>query len=483
MDILRLPYGPWKLLLSGKYEGYDVTIFQNPDHDLLSALVDTDDDNNPKGLVVMMYRGYLVEGPVIDIIKGLKTKTIAITKKREGEIYQFLLLEGGPKYIGLSQKELAETVSKLGNALYKDATLLRNVAKTLGIETTALRDVPKTVAAMVLAEPAIIPNLIGSVYGPAVFEFAKPMPLGRGRNGDVVKESIVEFGRTVILGDSSDARKSIFRIILENTLLSGIPAIVITRNSKKYEKMNEPGDHEVMSYGISPVGFPRKIWRMGEDYYIDLNFVDHGALAEAIGVSASQKAFERISKEINAKKGSITTMKELFALKKQEKFHRVRAKRIAEELMMEHPRDFGQNSATVLLNAGDIGSATVIAVEDDLWTKVGAQSVLAKLKDFVSKRGRSKKLRAIIFVEDADKVIPFVKSKTTQAIVNTMTELKDYGVGFVIEAPDEASAHKDLVDLSETMVKTVGHNEVGVRLIAKRPYRVTLRPFASNVNV
>ena len=483
MDILRLPYGPWKPLLSGKYEGYEVTIYQNPDHDLFSVLVDTDEDGNPKGLVVIMYKIFLVDGPVVDIMKGLKTRTIAITKKREGDIYQFLLLEGGPKYIGLSREELAETLSRLGNLLHKDSTLLRNVAKTLGIGITALRDVPKSIAALVLAEPAVIPNLVGCVYGPAMFEFAKPLPLGRGRDGDIIKESIVEFGRTVIFGEHSVARKIFFRILIENTLLSGIPAIIITKNSKKYEKMNEPGDHEVLSYGISPVGFPRRIWSLGENYFIDLNFVDHAALAEAIGVSTSQKAFLAISEEIKAKRGSIITLRDILLLKKQEKFHNVRAKRITEEVMTERPKDFGQNNVAGLLTVGDVGSATVLSVEDDMWTKAAAQSLLAKLLQFVSKRGKSKKLRAVVFIEDADRITPRVKSSVTQSIVDTIAELKDYGVGFVVEAPDEASVHKTIVELSETIVRTVNDDEVGVRLLTKRPYRVKLRPLASNLIV
>jgi len=482
MDVLRLPYGPWKSLLNGKYEGYDVTLYQNPDHDLFSVLIDTDESGNPRGLVVTMYRGYLVDGPVIDIIKGLKTRTMVVTKKRNDEIYQFLLMEGGPKYIGLSRKELAETLYKLGNSLYKDATLLRNVAKTLGINVTALRDIPKNVAALILAEPVLLPNLIGSAYG-ASMDFAKPLPLGRGRNGETIKESIVEFGRTVIFGDHDRARKSFFRIIIENTLLSGIPAIILTKDPEKYKKMNGAGDHEVLSYGISPVGFPRRIWKLGDEYFIDLNFVDCAALSEAVGVSTNNKAFSSISEEIASKRGSITTLRDVILLKKQDKFHNIRAKRIIEEVMMERPRDFDHNHISGLLTMGDVGSATVISLEEDLWTKVAAQSLLAKLLQFTSKRGKSRRLRAVIFIEDADMIIPRVKAHTTQAIVNTIAELKDYGIGFVVEAPDEASVHKNVVELAETMVRTVNNREVGVRLLTKRPFRLTLRPFASNLIV
>jgi len=329
----------------------------------------------------------------------------------------------------------------------------------------------------------VVPNLIGSVFGPTALEFAKPLPLGKGRDGEVVKESAVEFGKTVILGEHAEARKKFFRIVLENVLLSGIPAVVITKCPEKYEKMNEPGSHDVTGYEIPPMGFPRRIWRLGYDYFVDLNVVDHAALAEAMGVSTAQKAFTTISEGIKAKKGGIGTLRDVLTLKKEEKFHNLRAKRIVEEVMREHPRYFGQNSVSGLLTMGDVGSATVVAVGEDLWTQTAAQSLLAGLLKFVSRRGKSRKLRAVVFVEDADRITPRVKSPVTGALVRTMAELKDYGIGFVVEAPDEAGVHKDIVGLAETTVRTVSKEEVGVRLLTKRPYRVKLRPLASNLSV
>ncbi|MDN5358692.1 MAG: hypothetical protein PWP76_535 [Candidatus Diapherotrites archaeon] len=483
MDVLRLPYGPWKPLLSGKYEGYDVSLYQNPDRDLFSVLVDADEDGNPKGLVVLMYKGFLVEGPVNDIMRGIKTRTVAITKKAGDDIYQFLLLEGGPKYIGLEREELVETLNKLGNALYKDATLLRNVAKAMGITVTALRDVPKNVAALLLAEPLVLPNFIGSPSMPSAVEFARVLPLGTGRDGGVVKEAAVEFARSAILGEHVASRKRFFSIILENVLLSGIPAVVVTPKPERYEKMNEPGSHEVQKYGITPVGFPRRIWKLGENYFIDLNFVDHGALAETLGISTAQKAFLAISEALKAKKGEIEGIKDIIATKSPEKFHNLRARRVVEEAHAERGNAFGRNNVSTLLVTGDVGNATVIEVKEDLWTPTGLQSLLNGLLEFISKRGKSRKIRLMLFFEDADRILPRVKSPVTEALVRTITELKDYGIGFVLESGDEAGIHKVIFDLVETTVRTVNDEEVGVRLLTKRPFRIKLRPLASNISV
>ncbi len=483
MDVLRLPYGPWKPLLSGKYDGYDVSLYQNPDRDLFSVLVDADADGNPKGLVVVMYKGFLVDGPVTDLVKGIKGRTIVITKKSGGDVYQFLLLEGGPKYIGLAREELVETLNKLGNLLYKDGTLLRNVAKAMGITVTALRDVPRKVAALMLAEPVVIPNLVGSPALPRVSEFAKVLAVGKGRDGSVVKESAVEFGKTVILGEHTAARRKFFRIILENMLLSGIPAIIATPWQEKYERMNEPGDVAVQGYGLTPMGFPRRIWTLGEDFHIDLNFVDPGALAEALGISKTQKAFVEIENALKSKKGQLDGIETLVTHGPNEKFHRLRAFRVTAEAKAERGNAFGRNNVSSLLVAGDVGNATVVKIEEDLWTTTALQSLLSGLLEFISKRGKSKKLRAVVFIEAADRIVPRVRSPVTESIVQKISELKDYGIGFVAEAPEESQIHKGILDLAETTVRTVTDDEVGVRLLTKRPYRVKLRPFVSNISV
>ena len=483
MDVLRLPYGPWKPLLSGKYEGYDISLYQNPDRDLFSVLVDSDADGNPKGLVVLMYKAFLVDGPVTDLVRGVRNRTIVITKKTGGDVYQFLLLEGGPKYIGLAKEELVETLNKLGNSLYKDTTLLRNVAKAMGITVTALRDVPRKVAALMLAEPIVLPNMVGAPGIAVTPEFEKVLPLGRGRNGEIVKESVAEFGRTAILGEHAAARKKFLRIILENVLLSGIPAIVVTKNPASYEKMNQPGRHDVQNYGITPVGFPRRIWKLGKDYFLDLNFVDAKALAEALGVSPAQKAFLTITEEIKSRRGEINDITDVFVPKNLEKFHRLRAFRILRETKEENPTAFGRNNVSTLLVMGDMGNATIVEVGENILTQTALQSLLSNLLDFISKRGKSRKLRAVVFIEEAHRIVPRIKSPVTEAIVNTIAELKDYGIGFVFEAEDEAHVHKTLVDLVETTVRTVNDNEVGVRLLTKRPYRLKLRPFASNITV
>ncbi len=483
MDVLRLPYGPWKPLFSGKYEGYDISLYQNPDRDFFSVLIDADADGNPKGLVIIMYKAFLVDGPVTDLIKGIKTRAIAVTKKAGGDVYNFLLLEGGPKYIGLEREEIIETLNKLGNSLYKDATLLRNIAKALGITVTALRDVPKRVAALLLAEPIVLPNFVGSPGGITTQDFGKVLPLGKGRNGEVIKEAAIEFGRTAIVGEHAVARKKFFRIVLENILLSGIPAIVVTKDPSKYEKLNQPGSHDVQNYGITPIGFPRRVWKLGTDYFLDLNFVDANALANALGVSPAQKAFKTITEGIAAKRGSINDIMDVFSPKGAEKYHNLRAFRIMREAKDEYPNTFGRNNVSTLLVMGDVGNATVVEVGENIITQTALQSLLSNLLEFISKRGKSRKLRGVVFIEDAHRIVPRVSSPVTDAIVSTLAQLKDYGIGFVFEAEDEIHVHKTLADLAETTVRTVNDDEVGVRLLTKRPYRVKLRPFASGVTV
>ncbi|NPA76699.1 MAG: hypothetical protein GXN93_03005 [Candidatus Diapherotrites archaeon] len=485
MDILRLPYGPWKPLISGKYEDYDISLYQNPDRDIFTVVVDKDEEGNPKGLVVIMYRAFLVDGDVNTLMNGLKERTTAIVKKRDSDLYRFLLIQEGPKYIGLQKSELADTLSKLGNALYADSTLLRKVAVAMGIPVTHIRDVPARVAALLLAEPIVIPNMLGHPGGiSTTSEFGKVLPVGTGRDGSVEKESIFEFARTTILGEHERARKQMLAIIAENAMLTGIPTIILTQKPERYDKLNEPSPSNAVSkVGISPIGFPTTKWIPGEDLHIDLNTVDQKALAETLGITSEIKAYQAIVAAIRAKQGGAGKIGDLVAKDAKMKYHALQAFRICKHEDLAYGKYYGKNDVTPLLEAGDIGHATVIHVPDDPHAKTAVQSLLSGLLRFLENRGKSKKLRAMLIIDGGDHILPRLDSDIQKALVNTITELRNYGIGFAVDAPSEADIAKNLLDLAEAHVRTVSDEEVGIRIVTKRPYRAILRPLASNITL
>ncbi len=484
MDILRLPYGPWKPLISGKYEDYDISIYQNPDRDIFTVVVDKDEEGNPRGLVVIMYRAFLVDGDIQTLMNGLKEKTTAIIKKRKGETYKFLLLQEGPKYIGLKKSELADALSRLGNAIYADSTLLRKVAVAMSIPVTHIRDIPARTAALLLAEPIVIPNLLGHPGGiVASPEFAKVLPVGKTHDGTVVKESIFDFARTVVLGEHEKARKQMLAIIAENAMLSGIPVIILTQHPERYKKMNEPSDANLSEYGVHTMGFPANQWKLGEDYFIDINTVDPRALAEALGISSDIKAYNEIVAAIHSAGGNAVKIGDLIKKEDKMKFHTLRALRICAHEERTRGEIYGKNDVTPLIEAGDIGHAKILHVKDDPHSKTAVQSLLEGLLRFLESRGKSKRLRALIIVDDGERILPRINEPIQDALLNTIIELREYGVGFAADAPSEAEIAKKILDLAETNIKTVSEDEVGVRIVTKRPYRAKLRPLISKITL
>ena|GEM_PF-3183542 len=483
MGVLRLPFGPWKPLLSGKYEGFDISLYQNPDRDLFSVLVDTDENGKPRGLVVIMYRAFLVDGPAKQLMEGLNLKTMLITKRKQGQTYQFLLLEEGPKYIGLEPKELEDTLDALGNAMYKDTAIIRKAAKAMSIALAQLRDVPRRVAAMMLAEPVLLPSTLGvAAGGREDMGFDRVFPIGRARDGNVVKESILEFSRTVIFGEHEAARKRILRILLENALLTGIPAVVLTPHQEDFGKMNEPAERGPEGMGVAPIGFPRKLWSVGNGIYVDLNVVGKNCLAEALGISSGGKALEVLEKWIDAKRGTIEGIRDIRMKLTRAKYHELQALRVVQHHQEKNGEKFGRNNATELMARGEIGEATVIKTEKSIWTVAALESMLEALLKFLEPRGKTRQPRIMFFVEDAQMLFPRVESPIIDELMNVAAKLVDYGVAFVVEAPNEAEIRKEIVDLAEATVITVNDSEVGVRLLTKRPYRITLREYVSNIS-
>ncbi len=471
MKILRLPHGPWKLLLGGNFEGYPLSIYQNPDRDLLVVVVDRE-EGKPKGVVVVMYRGFYALGPVDALVEGVKRELIVLKKKREDGIYNFVLLQGGPKYIGLSSKELEDAVDMIGNALYKDAELFMKIARGFDVELKQLRDCEPRIVSVLLSEPLLLPKLVRTPK--TTIEETPMVVLGKTRVG-IAKEIVEEFRRAVIEGPHTTARKRFLLVLLEELARLGYPVILFTRDISKLSGLSEASDEDLSAYGLRPIGFHWKPITPGKDVFVELGTVDPNAFLDVIGVkgkvgdilvSALQKRPVGIEDLRNAVQG--------------ERFVDGRARRVIKVVELKHGHYIGINDVSPFLAKGEVGAITVFAYREEPWHLLTMQSFLEKLFLFTSKRG----IRDVfILFEDAHRLFMLADSPLNKALAASLLKLMGQKIGVVLECEDSAFLRKEVTEKIETSVKTINDEEVGVRPLTRRPYRVEIRPFLSKIRL
>ncbi len=481
MDVLRLPYGPWYPLFGGKYEGTDVSLYQNPDRDFLSVIVDRDEKGNPRGLVLTMYKGFLAEGPVQQLLESMKQNAYLFITKRGGNIHRFLLIVRGPRYIGIAPEELRKAIEEMGNALYREQIVVRELAKAMSVTLTALRDVPKRVAAALLAEPLVLPRLTGTKTTVQIVEEAPQVVLGKNRDGLVAKEPIKEFRCVCISGEHERGRKKALAIFVENYALAGIPVILFSKNPRRYEGLRNAGTEKLKEYHMAPMGFPVSIVSPGNGAFIDLNVIDPDAFLDLLGVSPNAAVARVFREALGRGKGGLETIKDLHKYLTGSQYFPLQARRIILAAEKKFGNVFGKNEATNYLTATELGGITVVSMREDVVHMALAHTILEVVYLFLKKRGRRGGV-AVVF-EDAHRLVPRARSPLVNALIESVKHLADIKAYLAFETPNESQLPDDIMRKIETRVVTVSDDEAGMRILTKRPYRFFFRPFASSITI
>ncbi len=478
MGVIRLPHGPWRSLLVGKYEGKDVSLYQNPQRDILYVVVDRGEDGRARGLVVTVYRGFYVErGNVKQVLDHLSGSPVGVSKRWKGEIFQFLLVPGGIKYISLDPQELRDTVDEMEITLTRMEKSVLAIARALGITLRPLAVVPKNVAAILLVEPAAIAGLAPAGI-PSVSE-GGVMVLGLLKNGEVARDAPINFRRTIIYGQEG-GRLKFFSVLIEEFLRNGINVLVATTRPEHYTALSSAGPKNELhtKLGLEPLGFSVKVL----DTVVDLSLVPKRAFTYMCGVSPSTNTGEGImglleaNRDVETPTGLVEriTKTDLISLRVG------RVLRAVEDLKPEIFHKLAYNHFISLSSTG-LGGAYILNTADQ-WGRASLTSYLAGIGEALKRRGKTENPRFIVFIEEGEKIVPREGDPISEDVVGVIEKYRDYGMGWVISTEKDIHIHPNLVSFTETKVGAVGMDDVGVRTLVKRPYRLTVRPMLSSLD-
>lgn len=479
MGVIRLPHGPWRSLLVGKYEGKDVSLYQNPQRDILYVVVDRGEDGRAKGLVVTVYRAFYVErGNVKQMLDHLSGSPVGVSKKWKGEIFQFLLVPGGIKYIGLDPQELKDTVDEMEITLTRMEKSILAIARALGITLRPLAIVPKNIAAILLVEPAAIAGLTPS--GVPTMSEGGVMVLGLLKSGDVARDAPINFRRTIIYGDATGRRK-FFTVLIEEFLRNGINVLVATSSPEYYNGLSSAGSKNELhsKLGLEPIGFSAKIL----DTVIDLSIVPQKAFVYMCGVSPSSTTGQALASLLGTNRDAETPV-ELSERVKGVDLVSLRVGRVLRTVEDIKPEVFHKLAYNhfVSLSSTGLGGAYILKATDE-WERTSLASYLAGIGEALKRRGKTENPRFIVFIEEGEKIVPNNGDPISEEIVNTIEKYRDYGMGWVVSTEKDIHIHPSLVSFTETKTGAVGPDDVGVRTLVKRPYRLTVRPFLSSIDM
>ena len=480
MGYVRLPHGPWKSLLAGKYEDREMSIYQNPQRDLLYVVVDKDENGKPKGLVISVYRGFYVErGDVKTLLSNLSGNPVGVSKKWKGELFQFLLIPAGIKYIGLDPEELKETVDAMVVTLDRMEKNVVLLGKTLGMVLRPISLVPKNLAAVLFVEPSVIAGL-APIAAPKASE-SGVMILGITKTGEIVRESPENLRRIVVYGDPL-GRKRMFLVLLEEFLRNGINAVVVTENPGIYSSLQRAGEKTDLhsKLGLQPMGFSEEEVKP----LIDLAVVPREALVEVIGVKEGTQTAAKLVEVLNTFGVEAERPSDILGKIQETDLISLRVGRILKAVDLAKGDLFGRENYNrfISISSTGLGAAYVVEAKNP-WDYLAVASLIEGIGRNLERTGKSEGVRVVLFVENAEKLFTRTENPITKAVIASLEKYKDFGLGWVLETEKDVNLNDLVLALTETKMGAIGENDIGVRTLVRRPYRLEPRPFLTGLSV
>ena len=482
MGIVNLPHGPWKSLLVGKYDERDVSLYQNPQKDILYVVVDRDEEGKAKGLVVTVYRSfYLERGDLKVLLNHISGSPVGVSKKWKGDQFQFLLLPAGIKYIGLDPQELKDTVDEMEVRLIRMEKNVVALASTLGMMLRPFSVVPKNIAALLFVEPSVIAGLAPVAERSGERTSESLFILGSLKTGGVATESPLNMRRTIIYGDRV-GRKRAFQILLEEFLRTGVNALVVTQEPEKYRGLSRAAEATEMhkKLGIEPVGFSTKELKP----LLDLAVLPPDSLVEVAGLKLDTETAAKTVAYLEKYRMEVEKTSEIVKRITETDVISLRAGRVLTALDLVAGSLFRKETYNqyISLAATGLGGAYILSLKNP-WDHLSLLNYIYGIGEALKRRGKSEDARFMIFVENGERVFTKTENRTTKRLLEALETYREYGLGWVVEVEKSVLLNDMLIALTETNIGAVGENDVGVRTLVRRPYRVDLRPYLTSASI
>ncbi len=468
MARVHLPYGPWKSLLVGSYEGKDVSIYTNPQKDMLYVVVDKDEEGKTRGLVISVYRPFFVqEGDPVTLITHISGHPVSVIKKWKGEMYKFVIVPAGIKYIGVDPSELRDTVEEMVATLNRMDKNIAVLSRTLGIKVKPFTSVPSSVSAILFSEPSTIAGLLPS-YGKSEDSEEGLAVLGTLKNGSPATEPLINLRRVIVYGHK-EGRKNMFYVLIEEMLKHGVNVIVITGEPSKYTYFSKAGkkDEMLVKLGVEPEGFAVEFIEQG----IDVKYLDPVDVV-LTGGEVEKEVFEAMS-EVIVKLKSGEGMKRGEIDQKTLEANRYLLSLISGVNKVNYPIP----SITKRSGRGTLYIVKYKGLEGLLFLYSLINGVVEGLK----RRGKKEIPVTVLAVENAERLFSNNDTLQIKKFVAYIQQGKDVGLGWLLEAEKDVNIHNILLGMTETKIGAIDSNDVGVRTLLKKPYRMNIRPFASAI--
>ncbi len=492
----KLRNGPWKMIFEGNFQGHEMEISMNPEQVMLVAIYEKEGQETV-GVILQSFAVFSAVGEAETFIESIQKEAIILSRHDGKRTVQFIAIASNQIYVKAEEEKVLKSVDDLLAEVSGSGNKIESVAKSFDLHLTALRKCSSAIKQSFFSQPFIIPMLAkeakrieiekeeaqveSGVEGAAVI-------LGTSKAGKQIKEPLQMFQRTMVSDGTLPQREDFIRIITESFLLANTPVLIFDEHSS-FLGLAHPAKNssELQSHGIQidPMGFPTKEFKVAKSIKINVNDISPGGFMQLFGWS-DEEAEKIIVKGL--KKGNVEGLEQLSdnieLLEIENPFLKKRIERVLNLIATLYPQMFdGDNNIEEIVERKfqKIGSASIVSMEkiDPRALTLLLESLSTEVINFFSKKGEAKTTRLLVVIPRIERVFMIKENLALKEFIRMLTEMKRFGISFVIGTDKRSDLSKEILQLCETKTSIIKENDVAIDFPNSKNYRILVRPSLS----
>ena len=107
------------------------------------------------------------------------------------------------------------------------------------------------------------------------------------------------------------------------------------------------------------------------------------------------------------------------------------------------------------------------------------ESLSTEIIDFFSKKGEAKTTRLLVAIPRIEKIFMIKENLALKEFIKMLTEMKRFGINFIIGTDRRNDLSKELLQLCETKTSIIKENDAAIDFPNSKNYRILVRPSLS----
>ena len=492
----ELRNGPWKTIFEGKFQEHEMEILMNPEQVMLVAIYEKEGEETV-GVILQSFVIFSAVGEAETFIESMQKEAIILSRHDGKNTVQFLAIASKHVYVKAEAEKVLKSVDGLLEEVSGEGNKIESVAKSFDLHLTPLGKCSSAIKQSFFSQPFVIPMLAkeakrieieqeealvnSGAEGAAVI-------LGTSKTGKQIKEPLQMFQRTIVSDGTMQQREDFIRIVIESFLLTNTPVLIFDENNN-FSSLAHPAKNfsELQTHGIQidPMGFPTKEFKIAKSIKININNINSEGLMQLFGWSDEEA--KKIIIE-GQKKGNVKGLEQLSdnieSLETENPFLKKRIERVLNLINVLYPQMFdGDNNIEEIVQRKfkNIGRASIVSMGtiDPRALTLLLESLSTELINFFRKKGEAKTTRLLVVIPKIERIFMIKENFALKEFIRMLTEMKRFGINFIIGTDKRNDLSKELLQLCETKTSIIKENDAAIDFPNSKNYRILVRPSLS----